>query len=42
MVLSVFCILFHHKVLIYSHSTNGETGETLFKTIRELHKFHIN
>lgn len=27
MALSVFCILFHHKVLIYSHSAKGETGE---------------
>jgi len=42
MNISIFCTYFHHKVLIYSHSTNGETGETLFKTIRELHKFHIN
>ena len=25
--LSVFCILFHHKILIYSHSAKGETGE---------------
>jgi len=27
MVLSVFYILFHHKILIYSHSAKGETGE---------------
>lgn len=34
MNISIFCTYFHHKVLIYSHSTNGETGETLFKSKR--------
>ena len=42
MILYYFMYLFHHKYLVYNYSTNGETGETLFKAIRELHKFHIN
>ena len=28
-----FCTYFHHKVLIYSHSTNGETGELCLKLL---------
>ena len=42
MNISIFCVSFHHKYLVYNYSANGETGETLFKTIRELHKFDIN
>ncbi len=40
--ISIFCVSFHHKYLVYNYSANGETDEPLFKTIRELHKFDIN
>lgn len=42
MNISIFCVSFHHKYLVYNYSANGETDEPLFKTIRELHKFDIN
>ena len=42
MNISIFCVSFHHKYLVYNYSANGETAEPLFTTIRELHKFDIN
>ena len=42
MNISIFCVSFHHKDLVYNYSANAETDEPLFKTIRELHKFDIN
>ena len=41
MNISIFCVSFHHKYLVYNYSANGETGETLLKTNKKINIYNI-